>query len=177
MGVGYRNPFNRQSAQFMTGPACAGVATAPSYATNNCDLTAKGTTGYTGGGGEEIGGEAKIGTTLAPGGTPVDMTPTCEIYIVKDGDTMFKIAKFYTDQGKEVTHEQICLANGPMDCDFIVAPDEYIIPYKGSACEQMGTNATTSSATGAQGTIAAKSTTSSFSLVALATCTLILPSM
>lgn len=140
-GVGYRNAFGGGD-QFMTGPACAN-----DYKENSCELTAKGTKGFTGGGGEKIDG-SKMGTTNAPGAIEPDpgmipgVTPQCEIYVVQTGDSMSKIAKNYTDRGKVVTFTEICQANGKLKpvntCDEIDVGDDYVIPFKGSACESAG---------------------------------------
>jgi hypothetical protein len=142
-GVGYRNAFNRASDQFMTGPACAN-----DYKGNSCELTAKGTKGFTGGGGEKIDG-SKMGTTVPPGTEPgvVPGVPSqCEVYVVQAGDTMAKIAEKFTKQGKVVTFREICEANGKITpvntCDIIDVGDDYVIPYKGSACASAGTPAT-----------------------------------
>jgi hypothetical protein len=158
-GVGYRNPFNPSSNQYMTGPACAGK-----YKGNSCELTEKGTTGYTGGGGEDID-SSKMGSTQAPGATqpPPGVVPgvpsLCEVYVVQAGDTLTKIALNYTSQGKVVTANEICRANGkltppPGTCDFIDVGDDYVIPFKGSPCESAGQDpnaATTAAATTGSG--------------------------
>merc|ERR1719325_411438 len=60
-GVGFRNAFNPNTEQYMTGPACANGITI-----NNCPLTAIGTTGNTRDGGT-IGGPSP---TPAPSPVP-----------------------------------------------------------------------------------------------------------
>jgi hypothetical protein len=139
-GVGYRNPFNPGADQFMTGPACAN-----GYTGNDCALTAKGTTGYTGGGDAPVGGGGsaemhpdKTGPTVAPGQpTPEPPAMNCEIYTVVAGDTMAGIAAKFNAMGKKVTFEEICAANGKqLTCGFIDVGDTYLIPYEGNTCSQ-----------------------------------------
>jgi len=108
-GVGFRCPFNPNTEQYMTGTACA-----RSYTGNNCDLTKAGTTGNTGGGGEDPGGG---GGDDGGGG---DMTPICDVYVVKAGDTLSAIANIYIAQGVSVTWQEICQFNGISNsCDAI----------------------------------------------------------
>ncbi|GMH55022.1 hypothetical protein TrST_g9760 [Triparma strigata] len=129
-GVGYRNPFNPSSEQYMTGPACAaGVAG------NNCELTAAGTTGNTlevggstgggGGGGESTGGGGGDGSSVPGAGEP---TSLCQIVTVEAGDTLASIANDFTAKGYPTTWQEICEYNGIVDCDNIEVGETYVIP-------------------------------------------------
>lgn len=128
---GFRNPWG--SGEFyMTGPACAGEFTG-----NNCELTAIGTRGNTGGGGSITGGgggSAISITTPAPGTEVTDPEPMCEIYTVVAGDTLISIAQRYTAEGKTVTWQEICAANAKADCNSIDVGDDYVIPCATCNC-------------------------------------------
>lgn len=138
-GVGYRDPFNPRSDQFMTGPACAN-----DYAGNSCELTKKGTKGYTGGGDAPVDGGRTVmdpdatGPTVAPGQpTPAPHAMDCEIYSVQAGDSMASIAAKFTAAGKKVTFAEICAANGKQEtCGSIDVGDDYLIPHEGSVCSK-----------------------------------------
>ena len=87
--MGYRNPFNPSSSQFMTGPACA-----RGYEGNNCKVTEEGTKGNTGGGGGGDGGGGDGGDGSGGDGSE-DLTPVCLIHTVKSGETLSTIADYY----------------------------------------------------------------------------------
>ncbi|GMH61860.1 hypothetical protein TL16_g03347 [Triparma laevis f. inornata] len=134
VGVGYRNPFNQNTEQFMTGPACAAGVIG-----NNCELTAAGTTGNTlevggsGGGGDADGGDNGGGGGSVPGEAPSSL---CQIVTVEAGDTLVSIANSYTAQGYPTTWQEICEYNGIVDCDNIEVGETYVIP--GSCGEEDG---------------------------------------
>jgi len=131
---GYRNPFGSGDF-YMTGPPCA-----KSYAENNCALTAKGMPGYL-----DIGAVgSNTGGNSGNNGNSGTLTPAkqpCLTHKVVQGDTMSAIAKFYTDQGKVVTWEEICDYNNYENCNEILVGDDLVIPFKGSACDPEGTTA------------------------------------
>ena len=120
-GVGYRNPFNPSSPQYITGKACAN-----GFKGNNCELTAEGTQGSTGGGSAD-GGDTDGGDT--DGGDGEEPTPLCLIHTVSSGETLASIATYYVGQGYEsVTWQNICSENNMIDCNSIDVGDTYIIP-------------------------------------------------
>ncbi len=135
-GVGFRNPFDPNSPQFVTGPACARGETK-----NSCELTNEGTAGSTGGGGEADSGGNGGGSGVDTGDDgsidPDTLSPLCEIYTVESGDTLFSIASKYKKQGHpELSWQQICNYNELIDdCNYIDVGDTYIIPLKGTPCE------------------------------------------
>jgi len=48
------------------------------------------------------------------------MTPICDVYVVKAGDTLSAIANIYIAQGVSVTWQEICQFNGISNsCDAI----------------------------------------------------------
>jgi len=169
-GVGFRNAFNPSSEQYMTGTACANGITI-----NKCPLTAVGMTGNTRDGGN-IGSHNTAAPTLAPGATlattsqaPAATSATtslapgassattsnpgtgdCAVHKVVAGDTLFEIAKQFTDAGKAVTFQQICDLNGLSDCNVIFPGEMLVIPYAGSLCGNLVATTTT--------TVAASST-------------------
>jgi len=59
---------------------------------------------------------------------------SCVVYQIVAGDTLDKIAKQFTDAGKEVTVLEICNFNSLSSCNLIFAGEFLVIPHKGSRC-------------------------------------------
>ena len=121
-GVGYRNPFNPGSPQFMTGPACA-----PGITGQGCDLTADGSLGNTfvDGGTPPSPVDSDSGGSADAGEAP---TSQCTIHTVETGDTLTSIANYYTSLGNPTTADKICSVNGVVDCNQIEVGETYVIP-------------------------------------------------
>jgi len=134
-GVGYRNPF-ANTEQYMTGPPCAN-----GFNGNDCSLTSDATTGYI-----DVGDITPVAEPT-PEPTNQGDTPThdptyaseCETYQVVDGDTISAIADAYTNNGMEVTWEEICEFNELLDCNVIDIGDDLMIPCDSCGCTIGGT--------------------------------------
>merc|ERR1712113_120598 len=74
-----------------------------------------------------------MGTTTTTS-TSTEDHAACVVHQIVAGDTLAKIAKQFTDAGKEVTVLEICDFNGLSSCNLIYAGEFLVIPHKGSRC-------------------------------------------